>query len=91
MQDIAVFNSSPLINLAKAGQLDLLGKLFEVCYIPEEVYNELIIEGKDKFGCIDIQKHINENTIKVKKIKDSIFGYFGDTDPHFGDIDPLRF
>jgi hypothetical protein len=28
---------------------------------------------------------------KFAELTAKIYGYFGDTDPHFGDIDPLRF
>jgi uncharacterized protein len=58
MQDIAVFNSSPLINLAKAGKLDILTGLFKKCFIPDAVYKELITEGKNRSGVDEIEKLI---------------------------------
>lgn len=38
---IVVSDTTPIISLMKAGQLELLQKLFEVVYIPESVYIEL--------------------------------------------------
>lgn len=38
---IVVSDTTPIISLIKAGQLELLHKLFGVVYIPEAVYQEL--------------------------------------------------
>ena len=38
---IIVSNTTPLSELAKVGQLDLLQKLFGKIIIPQEVYNEV--------------------------------------------------
>ncbi|MDE6714558.1 MAG: DUF3368 domain-containing protein [Lachnospiraceae bacterium] len=38
---IVVSDTTPIISLMKAGQLELLQKLFGVVYIPEAVYREL--------------------------------------------------
>lgn len=38
---IVVSDTTPVISLMKAGQLELLRQLFEVVYIPEAVYREL--------------------------------------------------
>ena len=38
---IVVSDTTPIISLMKAGQLELLQKLFDVVYIPEAVYREL--------------------------------------------------
>ena len=43
----AVFNSSPLINLAKADILYILFNLFEQIIIPEAVFNEIVLEGRN--------------------------------------------
>lgn len=89
MQDIAVFNSSPLINLAKAGQLELINKLFHVCYIPEAVYNEIIVEGKDKSGFADVQSLIKNNTIKIRQIKDTLLFKTLQTELDFGESEAI--
>lgn len=89
MQDIAVFNSSPLINLAKAGQLELINKLFHFCYIPEAVYNEIIVEGKDKSGFADVQSLIKNNTIKIRQIKDTLLAKTLQTELDFGESEAI--
>lgn len=38
---IVVSDTTPIISLMKAGQLELLQKLFDVVYIPKVVYHEL--------------------------------------------------
>lgn len=38
---IVVSDTTPIISLMKAGQLELLRQLFGVVYIPEAVYREL--------------------------------------------------
>ncbi len=45
---IAVSNASPLIFLAKIGKIHLLEKIFEKILIPEKVYNEVVVKGKEK-------------------------------------------
>lgn len=39
---IVVSDTTPIISLMKAGQLELLQNLFDVVYIPEAVYFELV-------------------------------------------------
>lgn len=43
-----VSNSSPLIHLARIGRLELLRDFFKNVLIPEEVYKECVIDGKDR-------------------------------------------
>lgn len=40
---IVVSDTTPIISLMKAGQLELLQRLFDVVYIPEAVYRELTV------------------------------------------------
>ena len=71
MQIPVVGNSTPLIFLAKIGQLNLLEKMFEPVFIPHEVYIETVIKGKDR-GYSDaflIDKWVNEGVIVTKEIK----------------------
>ncbi len=42
---IVISNSSPLIALSSANQLDILRRLFETVYIPEAVYQETVAEN----------------------------------------------
>jgi predicted nucleic acid-binding protein len=45
-----VSNSSPLINLAVIGQLQLLEKFFSTVWIPDAVWRECVTEGTGKPG-----------------------------------------
>jgi predicted nucleic acid-binding protein len=89
MQDIAVFNSSPLINLAKAGKLDILQALFKKCFIPEAVYKELVIEAKNKTGVDEIEKLILNKTLEIKKIKDKHLAKALQTEIDFGESEAI--
>ena len=63
-----VFNTSPLLYLAKLGKLELLKDLFNIILIPEAVYEEAVINGKDYADSKIVQKAINEGWIKIKLI-----------------------
>lgn len=64
-----ISNSSPLILLAKINKLELLGKLYKKITIPYEVYNEVVIKGKNErySDASLIENYINE-IIFVKNI-----------------------
>jgi predicted nucleic acid-binding protein len=47
-----VSNSTPLIHLAKIGQLELLRDFFGTLWIPPAVYRECVDEGKAYPGCL---------------------------------------
>ena len=42
---IVVSNTSPIINLAAIGRLDILRQLYGSIVIPESVYHEIVIMG----------------------------------------------
>ena len=71
MNKIIVSDASTLILLQKISLLGNLAKNFEFI-IPEEVYKEAVIKGKEKkfSDSYQIENKIKENLIKVKKIKD---------------------
>lgn len=50
-----VSNASPLINLARIDQLDLLQKLYGELLIPEAVWEEVVIEGAGQPGADEIK------------------------------------
>ncbi|MBA7550535.1 hypothetical protein ES705_43052 [subsurface metagenome] len=62
-----VSNSSPLIHLAKIGQLNLLKYFFNEIIVPEAVRKECVIEG---MGREDAKKIEKVDWIKVAKIGD---------------------
>ena len=61
-----VCNSSPLIHLAKIGKLELLKDYFTEISIPEAVYRECVIDGKDRE---DAKRIENAAWIRVVDIK----------------------
>jgi predicted nucleic acid-binding protein len=77
----AVSNSTPLIYLAKIGELYLLEKLFDTVLIPVKVYSEVVMSGKEK-GYHDaylveefVEKgFIVKKEVKMKKLKNMPIG-----------------
>ncbi len=49
-----VTNSSPLIELSKIKQLNLLRKVYDSILIPEEVYIEVVVNGVGKQGATEV-------------------------------------
>jgi predicted nucleic acid-binding protein len=52
---IVVSNTSPIVNLAVIGHLDLLHKLYNRIIIPPAVYNEIVVVGAGKAGAVEVQ------------------------------------
>ncbi len=50
-----VSNASPLINLARIDQLDLLPRLYGELLIPEAVWEEVVVEGAGQPGADEIK------------------------------------
>ncbi len=66
-----VSNASPLMYLAKIGKLDLLKELFKEIIVPKEVYEEIVVKGKEE-GFLDayvVEKAVNEKWIKVEEVR----------------------
>ena len=51
---IIISDTSPIINLAVIGQLDLLQKLYGRVVIPQAVYEEIVIEGVGQAGATEV-------------------------------------
>jgi predicted nucleic acid-binding protein len=76
-----VSNSTPLIFLAKIGRLNILEHIFKTVNIPNEVYTEVVIRGKEK-GYSDaflVEKLVDKNLIlkkdvEIKKLKNMPIG-----------------
>lgn len=49
-----VSNTSPIVNLAAIGQLDLLRLLFGQIHIPEAVYHEIVVQGAGQPGAREV-------------------------------------
>ncbi len=52
---IVVSNTSPIINLAAIGQLELLHSLYDTITIPQAVYYEVAVRGNGQAGASEIQ------------------------------------
>ena len=52
---IIVSNSSPIINLARIGELNLLHQLYEEVIIPEAVWQEVVVEGVGQPGAEEVE------------------------------------
>lgn len=65
-----VSNSTVLIYLAKIGKLSLLKKIFRKVLIPGEVFNEVVIRGKENqhLDAFVIEGAIEEGWITIKEI-----------------------
>jgi uncharacterized protein len=59
---IIISDTSPIINLAIIGYLDLLPKLFNEIVIPPAVFREVVIQGQGLAGASDIK---NASWVKV--------------------------
>src|SRR3989344_3995870 len=64
-------NSGPLIYLAKIRKLNSLKILFREIIIPKEVYEEVVIKGKEEkfFDALIVEKVINEGWLKIKEVE----------------------
>ena len=49
-----VSNTSPLINLAWIGRLELLHELYGTVQIPEAVWHEIVVQGAGQPGAIEV-------------------------------------
>ena len=63
---IVVSNATPLISLAKINKIHLLRLMYGTLYIPEAVYKEIVLEGKEKQGAQEVE---NADWIKRKRCK----------------------
>ena len=52
---IVVSNTSPIINLAAIGRLDILRQLYGSIVIPESVYHEIAVTGSGEAGSWEVQ------------------------------------
>jgi len=68
---VAVSNSGPLIHLALVGLLDLVFKLYDIILIPQSVYDEIVVKGKEEghSDAIVLEQAITNGKIKVVKVE----------------------
>jgi len=67
---IIVSNSSPLINMARIGKLLLLRDLYGQLTIPEAVWDEVVVDGKNQPGADEIRLStwIQRKTVTNKQL-----------------------
>jgi predicted nucleic acid-binding protein len=64
-----VCNSSPLIHLARIGELEILRDLFEEVLVPEAVYRECVIDGGERDDASKIKTASWIRIIRIKNIE----------------------
>jgi predicted nucleic acid-binding protein len=67
-----IVDSSSLIGLAQIKQFELLKELFSEVYIPETVYNEVVIKGKGEPGSEETERAVKDGWIIKKTAADKI-------------------
>jgi predicted nucleic acid-binding protein len=86
--DKIVSNATPLIYLAKTDNLTLLKAIANQVYIPEAVFQEVVIEGK-RLGEKDayrVEKCINQGWLRVKEVKNLLSFDFP---LHYGELEVI--
>jgi len=87
-----IFDSTPLIYLAKADILKLIREFPEKLFIPPEVYSEVVEEGKKKGegDAFLVENLVNEGILKVKEVRKKDFQKKLKKSPlHLADIETL--
>jgi predicted nucleic acid-binding protein len=79
---IVVSNASPLIILARAGQLHLLAELYGAILIPAEVHAEVVVAGRGLPGSREVGE---ADWIKVKAVPPGSDPHIVDATAHLGD------
>ncbi len=64
---IIVSDTSPLINLAAVGQLDLLRQLYGHVIIPQAIYDEIVLAGVGQPGSAEVKDAV---WIETRRLKD---------------------
>lgn len=66
---IVVSDASPLINLARVEQFELLAAFYGQVIIPQAVYDEVVVRGQGREGSAEVQ---NASWIDVCEPKDDL-------------------
>jgi predicted nucleic acid-binding protein len=64
---VIISDTSPIVNLAAIGKLDLIPALFEKVYLPVAVFEEIVVKGANQPGAAEIQ---NASWIEIKSCTD---------------------
>lgn len=87
---VAVSNSGPLIHLAQVGLLELVFKIYDVILIPQSVYDEIVVRGKEEghSDAIILEQAIINKNIKVEKVKNETLN-ISSSKLHQGEINTI--
>ena len=87
---VAVSNSGPLIHLSLVGLLDLLFKLYDIILIPQSVYDEIVVKGKEQgySDSVILERAIINEKIKVEKVKKENYN-ISSSKLHIGEINAI--
>ena len=67
-----VTNAGPLIYLAVVSQFELLKQLFGVVYLPQAVYQEIVVHGRGRPGASETNTAVAEGWLKRIVVEDRI-------------------
>lgn len=71
-REAVVSNAGPLIYLAVANRFSLLEHFFSIVYIPEAVFEEVVLRGRGQPGAAETQSAIEAGWLRRSRIKDQI-------------------
>ena len=63
-----IINASPLIIFGKLNKIDILVKLFKNIEISNEVYNEVVIKGRELKDALIVEDYVKKGYVKVFKL-----------------------
>lgn len=72
MSNCAVINAGPLVALSLLDRLDLLPSLFTECWIPQTVFNEVVVAGFGKPGASSLQSAAWLARVRVSPVPDPL-------------------
>lgn len=67
-----VADSSCLIGMAQIKIFGLLKEVFEEIYIPDAVYEEVVINGRDEAGSAETESAVRDGWISAKSVNDEM-------------------
>jgi predicted nucleic acid-binding protein len=68
---IVISNAGPLITLARIERFELLRELFGELYIPQAVYDEVVVIGTGRAGANETEQAVGD-WIEVQEVKDLV-------------------
>jgi predicted nucleic acid-binding protein len=83
---IVVSNTSPIINLAAVGELDLLQRIYGELVIPKAVYDEIVLVGDGQPGAREVKAF---KWIKTIEVRDRNLLTAFQTDLHMGEAEAI--